>query len=81
MLVLTSGVFVREAPPGAPGAAQLQQLWKNLHRELMVQSSNAQQILVETSGHFIQREQPEVVVSAIQHMLRAVRHKEVGHVD
>ena len=81
MLMLTSGVFVRESPPGNPGAVQLQLMWQQLHCELMQQSSNAQQILVETSGHFIQREQPEVVIAAIQQMLRIVRQKEATHVD
>lgn len=81
MLILTSGVFVRESPPGNPGAVQLQLMWQQLHGELMRQSSNAQQILVETSGHFIQREQPEVVIAAIQQMLRIVRQKQPTHVD
>lgn len=67
ILVLTSGAFLREAPPEP--AAQLQMLWQEMHRELMQQSSNATQLLVETSGHFIQREQPEVIVAAIRQML------------
>jgi pimeloyl-ACP methyl ester carboxylesterase len=72
MLVLTSGTFLREAAP-VPGAqqvaAELQQLWRELHCELMQQSSNARQLLVETSGHFIQREQPEVVVAAVRQII------------
>lgn len=72
ILVLTSGTFLREAPPEPAAqqlAAQLQMLWQEMHRELMQQSSNATQLLVETSGHFIQREQPEVIVAAIRQML------------
>jgi pimeloyl-ACP methyl ester carboxylesterase len=72
MLVLTSGTFLREAPPEL--AAHLHMLWQEMHRELMQQSSNATQILVETSGHFIQREQPEAIVAAIRQMLETVRH-------
>ena len=72
MLVLTAGAMVPEAPPGEPSAARAQELWRELHRELMRQSSDARQILIETSGRFVQHEQPEVVVAAIEHMLRAV---------
>ena len=49
MLMLTAGSHVREAPPGDASAARVQMLWRELHRDLMRQSSNAQQILVETS--------------------------------
>ena len=76
MLVLTSGVFLREAPPELAGhrlAAHLHMLWLEMHRELMQQSSNATQIVVETSGHFIQREQPEVIVAAIRQMVEMIR--------
>ncbi|MBK8020211.1 MAG: alpha/beta hydrolase [Chloroflexi bacterium] len=78
MLVLTSGVFMRELPPG-PAAqrleAQLQALRQEMHREMMRQSSKASQILVETSGHFIQREQPEVIVAAVRQMLEIVQNR------
>jgi len=82
MIVLTSGVFLREAPPELDElarsrhmASHLHGLWQEMHRELMRQSSNAKQILVETSGHFIQREQPEVIVAAIRQMLGIIRRQ------
>jgi pimeloyl-ACP methyl ester carboxylesterase len=78
MLMLTAGSHVRAAPPGDANAARMQMLWRELHRELMRQSSSAQQILVETSGHFIQREQPEVVVAAIRQMVQIVRQRRMG---
>jgi pimeloyl-ACP methyl ester carboxylesterase len=77
MLVLTAGAFLHEAPPEPAAqqlAAHLQMRWQEMHLELMQQSSNATQILVERSGHFIQREQPEVIVTAIRQMLETVRH-------
>jgi pimeloyl-ACP methyl ester carboxylesterase len=77
MLVLTAGSFLREAPPEPAAqqlAAHLHMRWKELHQSIMQQSSKATQILVETSGHFIQREQPEVIVAAIRQMLETVRH-------
>ena len=81
MLVLTTGTFLREAPPGDPNAARMHLLWQDMHRELMQQSSNARQIPVETSGHFIQREQPEVIVAAIRQMVEIVRQQEVLQVE
>jgi len=47
-------------------------MWLDMHQELMRQSSHAQQILVETSGHFLQREQPEIVVAAIRQMVLTI---------
>ena len=73
LLVLTAGSHTREAPPGDPNAARMQALWREMHRAWVAQSPNARQILVETSGHFIQREQPEVVVDAIRRMVARVR--------
>ena len=77
MLVLTSGVFLREAPREAPqeATARLHRLWQGMHGELMQQSSKAKQILVSTSGHFIQREQPDVIVAAIRQMVETVRQQ------
>jgi hypothetical protein len=72
MLVLAASDFVRMAPPGAPEAARMQQLWQELRHGFVQQSSNARQILVETSGRFMQREQPEVVVAAIRQMIEIV---------
>ena len=73
MLVLTAGSeFLRGAPPGNPAAARMQERWLEMQRELMRQSSNAQQVMVETSGHFIQREQPETVVTAIRQMVEII---------
>ncbi len=82
LLMITAGSHVRAAPPGDASAARMQMLWREMHRELMRQSSNAQQILVETSGHFVQREQPEVIVAAVRQMLETVRQqKEIPDVS
>ncbi len=78
MLVLTADAYTHEVPPvpdAQPIAAQLQTLWQAMHRELMQQSSQAAQIRVATSGHFIQREQPGVVAAAIRQMLEIVRSR------
>jgi pimeloyl-ACP methyl ester carboxylesterase len=72
LLVLTASDFLRLAPPGEPSAVRMHELWQGLHRELLQQSSNAQQIMVQTSGHFVQREQPDVVVAAIRQVVEMI---------
>ena len=72
LLVLTAGDFLRYAPPGDPRAVRLHRLWLDLHRDLIQESSNAQQILVEKSGHFLQREQPQIVAAAIRQMVMTI---------
>ena len=78
LLVLTAGSQIKSAPPGNVEAARRQSLWEELHREIMQQSSNGQQILVKSSGHFVQREQPEVIVAAIRQMVEKVRGQGTG---
>jgi pimeloyl-ACP methyl ester carboxylesterase len=78
LLMLTAGSQINQAPPGNADAARLQSLWEELHREIMQQSSDAQQILVKNSGHFIQREQPHVIVAAIRQMVEKVRGQNPG---
>ena len=79
LLMLTAGAqFIKEAPPGNADAARMQALWGELQGEIMQLSSHAQQILVTSSGHFIQREQPEVIVAAIRQMVEQVRGEGSG---
>src|SRR5262249_8865511 len=78
LLILTAGSHINEAPPGNADAARLQSVWEERHREIMHQSSDAQQILVKTSRHFVQREQPEVIVAAIRQMAEKVRDQNPG---
>jgi len=76
MIVITTGAYLRDAPTDAAGqqaGQQLQALWRTMHREIAAQSSQGIHLLAETSGHFIQREQPDVIVAAIRQMLAAVR--------
>jgi len=78
MLILTAAEWIKQSPPGNEDAARLQAQWEGLHREIMQSSSHAQQILVKSSGHFVQREQPEVIVAAIRQMVEQVRSQITG---
>ena len=62
VVVLASGVFLREAPT-------MHEIWQDLQRELANLSSNGVYTVEESSGHFIQRDRPEVVVDAIRRVL------------
>ena len=77
MLILTAGAYVRDAPTDPVGqqyAEQLQAQWRAMHRELAAQSSTSVQISVESSGHFVQRDRPDVIVDAIRQILAIVRN-------
>lgn len=78
LLVLTAGSQLRMAPPGNADAARMQALWEEMHLEIMRQSSDAQQILLKSSGHFVQREQPEAIIAAIRQMVEKVRRQDAG---
>ena len=69
MVVLASGVFIREAPTRPEAGPRLHEIWQDLQRDLANLSSNSVFSVVESSGHFIQRDQPEVMVDAIRRVL------------
>ena len=79
MLLLTAADWIKQAPPGNEDAARLQTRWEGLQRRFYAAvASHTQQILVKSSGHFIQREQPEVIVAAIRQMVEQVRGQDAG---
>lgn len=47
-------------------------IWREMHLELMRRSRNVQQVPVDTSGHFLQGEQPETVAGAILQVLETI---------
>jgi pimeloyl-ACP methyl ester carboxylesterase len=69
VVVLASGVFLREAPTRPEAGPMLHEIWQDLQRDLASLSSNSVYGVVESSGHFIQRDRPKVVVDAIRRVL------------
>ena len=49
-----------------------------LQGEIMQLSSDVRQTLLKRSGHFIQREQPELIVAAIRQMVEQLRGQNPG---
>ena len=79
LLILTAGSeFIKHTPPGNADAARMQALWGELQHEIMHLSSDAQQIRVRDSGHFIQREQPQMIITAIRQLVEKLRAQNPG---
>jgi pimeloyl-ACP methyl ester carboxylesterase len=73
--VLTAGAFHNQLLLPASQRSDLQQLWNELQTRFMQLSSNAEQIFFITSGHFMQREHPEVVIDAIRRLVAHIRQR------
>ena len=52
---------------------QAWEVWQEMQSELAELSSDSKQIIAEQSGHFIQLDQPELVIDAIREMLKTNR--------
>jgi pimeloyl-ACP methyl ester carboxylesterase len=75
MHVITAGTFLNQpAVPSAPRAA-LQGRWDQLQRRFLKLSALVSQTSVPSSGHFVQRDQPQVVIDVIAKMLHEVGSK------
>jgi pimeloyl-ACP methyl ester carboxylesterase len=61
-----------ERPPSWP-IVEEERIWRELHAELARMVPDGRHVIAETSGHDIPQEQPELVVSAIQAVVTAVR--------
>lgn len=48
---------------------ELTKVWNELQKELLNLSANSKQILANESGHYVQTEQPEIVIDAIEALL------------
>ncbi|MDQ3704227.1 MAG: alpha/beta hydrolase [Chloroflexota bacterium] len=72
MIVLAASEFRMRIPEPRFGM-YMQNMWHELQRDLARLSSNSKFVVVENSGHFIQLDQPQVVVDAIRDLVEQVR--------
>jgi pimeloyl-ACP methyl ester carboxylesterase len=73
LIVLSAGSF--DATP-LLSDAENQQLWKEMQAqqsELADLSSDSKQIIAEESGHFIQLDQPELLIDVIREIFNEVQ--------
>ncbi len=67
MVVLTS---THSTPPTIPGATKV---WRELHEEFFRSTTTDMHIETSRSGHFIQKDQPDLVVNAIRWVVDAAK--------
>jgi pimeloyl-ACP methyl ester carboxylesterase len=62
-------------PPGwsSEQMAKRQQVWRELQADLARRSSNSRMVIAEKSGHYIQDDQPELVIDAIKQVVVSAR--------
>jgi pimeloyl-ACP methyl ester carboxylesterase len=73
LIVLSAGRF--DATP-LLSDAENQQFWKEMQAqqsELADLSSDSKQIIAEESGHFVQLDQPELVIDVIREIFNAIQ--------
>ncbi|MDQ3695847.1 MAG: alpha/beta hydrolase, partial [Chloroflexota bacterium] len=59
-------------PPGFPWD-EVDRAFSGLHRELVAATPGARLVIAAESGHYIQLQQPELVIAAIRNVVEAVR--------
>ncbi|WP_307475853.1 alpha/beta fold hydrolase [Cytobacillus purgationiresistens] len=62
-------IFVLSAGKKAHYSKESQELWNELQREILEISSDGELVIAENSAHFIQKDEPEVVVAAIEKLI------------
>jgi pimeloyl-ACP methyl ester carboxylesterase len=72
LVVLTAPNKERAADFPAELNARFNQIWVELQEELVQLSSNSIHVISDKSQHFIQRDQPELVVDAIRQVITAM---------
>jgi pimeloyl-ACP methyl ester carboxylesterase len=75
LIVLTSEQFKNnhEMPPATRAAVE--QLWMTMHDEIAAQSTRGTNRIVLRTGHYIQLERPDAVISAVEEAASAARHR------
>ena len=74
LVVLTQGLPYRPEDYSNPSLApEYYQLHLELQRDLVRRSPRGRQVMAEKSGHFIQQDQPELVINAIRRVIEEVR--------
>lgn len=67
-------VIVLSAGKKAHYSKRAQELWKEMQRELLEMSSDSQLVVAENSGHYIQDDEPRIVVTALKKLIKGIRN-------
>jgi len=77
--VLSAGTFLNQPAIPVHRRATLQQRWDEMQRCFLRLSTNSRHTSVHSSGHFMQRECPGLVVDAIRDVVMRARRVPSGH--
>jgi len=82
--VITAGTFINQPLVPAAHRAELQRRWDDLQKQFLKLSSRATRSTVPGSGHFVQRDDPQAVITAIERIVEQARtlrddHLQVGY--
>ena len=73
LIVLTHGMKEVNQSGSPEGANRAEQSWAELQAELTRRSLSGRQNIAEKSGHYIQFDQPDLVIDAIRRVVEATR--------
>lgn len=73
LIVLSRGLWLKAPPPTPdPLAAARLGIWQDMHRELATRSPRGEVVVATRSGHYIQNDEPDLVVGAIRRVLGGI---------
>lgn len=73
VVVTATGPIWWPEMPGQVPSAKFRKMWLELQQDLMKLSADSRQVLAGQSGHFIQFDQPAIVIDAVRHVVDAAR--------
>jgi len=74
LIVLSAGRWEPDPAYSDAENQQIRQVLQAMHAELAALSSKGKQIVAEQSGHFVQRDQPDLVIDAIREVVDAIQN-------
>jgi pimeloyl-ACP methyl ester carboxylesterase len=76
LVVLSRGLWLKTPPPVPdPLAYARLGIWQDLHRELATRSPQGEVVVATRSGHYIQNDEPRIVIDAIQRVIGRLRSR------
>jgi pimeloyl-ACP methyl ester carboxylesterase len=81
LVVLVHGVVTKDmTPPGwsAQQLAERERVWREMQQEMARRSPQGRVIIAEKSGHYIQNDQPDLVIDAVRRVVESVRSRKAG---
>lgn len=81
LVVLVHGVVTKDMTPPGWSEEQLaarERVWREMQQDLARRSPRGEVVIAEKSGHYVQQDQPELVIDAVRRVVESVRKQKVG---